>query len=82
MLGFHIDLARIRVVVQKYLRTARRLNATRNNVVGLGKKMHVECNVESLNVAFDMREVKMLKSGIRRSKTLESSCRIRVYANE
>ena len=57
MLGFHIELARIQQVVQKYLRIARRSNATRKNVVGLGKKVRVECDVESLNVAFDMREV-------------------------
>ena len=80
--GFHIELARIRQVVQKYLRIARRSNATRKNVVGLGKKVRVECDVESLNVAFDMREVKTSKSGIRRSKTLESTCRIRVYAEK
>ena len=82
MLGFHIELARIRQVVQKYLRIARRSNATRKNVVKLGKKVRVECDVESLNVAFGIREVETSKSPIRRSKTLQSTCRIRVYANE
>ena len=76
MLGFHIKLARIRQVVQKYLRIARRSNATRKNVVGLGKKVRVECDMESLRVAFDMQEVETSKSGIRRSKKLESTCRI------
>ena len=72
----------IRQVVQKYLRIARRSNATCINVVKLGKKVHVECDVESLNVTFDMREIETTKSGIRRSKTLESTCRMQVYANE
>ena len=64
MLGFHIKLARIRQVVQKYLRIARMSNVTRKNVVGLGKKVCVECDVESLNVAFDMQEVERWKSGV------------------
>ena len=37
---------------------------------GLGKKMCVECDVESLKVAFVMREVERSKSSVRRSKTL------------
>ena len=51
---FHIELARIRQVVKKYIRIARKSNATHKNVVWLGKKMRVECDVELLNVAFDM----------------------------
>ena len=55
MLGFHIERAGIQQVVKKYLRIARRSNATRINVVKLGKKVRVVCDVESLNVAFNMQ---------------------------
>ena len=55
MLGFHIEVAGIRQVFQKYLKIVTRLNAKRKNVVKLGKKVRVECDVEWLYVAFDMR---------------------------